>query len=342
MVHEYLNSSERYSELLLPRLRKLTSAWRTIWGRYQELSGKGPLSSVEAHVLFNSLLHFNALFPYEAAFFIGRSLEDAHAIELQVELFFSLLTAGRGPEPKPVGATRGTRALGTKRASKASPAQQYAPHNSFAVGTPHRLLAAAIDMFAQRGYHNASLRDIAKSSGVAYQLIRYHFGSKAGLWAATLIYLLDQRYEILRASRFDPRGDLVVQLRTWLRRSLFSAIEDPRLRRILTREYFENSKHFMRTIRPRIDEWFSELRSSYDEMRASGAARHMGVAHISILVMSVGMTLAVQPDSVELITGLPASDPRSIELHVNLMEKLLTGRLDKETVRATKRTSRKH
>jgi TetR/AcrR family transcriptional regulator len=342
VVHEYLDGSGRYSKILLPKLRKLTSAWRTICGRYKELSGEGPLSTVEAHVLLNSLLHSNAMFPYEAEFFIGRPLEDARAVEFQVELFFSLLTTGRGPELKPVRATRVAKALAPHQPSKTSPPQHHAPHSSFSIATPHRLLAAATDMFAQRGYHNASLRDIAKTSGVAYQLVRYHFGSKAGLWAATLVYLLDQRYEAVRASRFDPRGDLVVQLRAWLRRSMFFAVEEPRLRRILTREYLENSEHFMRTIRPRIDEWFLQLISSYEEMHASGAVRHMRVAHIAILVMSVGMTLALQPDSVELITGLRASDPRSIELHISLMEKLLTGRLGKETVRVAKSTNRKH
>jgi AcrR family transcriptional regulator len=341
VVHEYLDGSERYSKILLPRLRKLTIAWRTICGQYQELSGGGPLSAVEADLLFNGLLNFNALFPYEAQFFIGRPLEDARAVELQVELFFSLLTTGHGPELNPVKALR-PKALG-QRPSKPSPPQQYAPRSSFSVATPHRLLTAATDMFAQRGYHSASLRDIAKISGVAYQLVRYHFGSKAGLWAATLVYLLDQRYEAITASRFDPSGDLAAQLRTWLRRSMFFRVEEPRLRRILTREYFENSEHFMRTIRPRIDEWFLQLASSYEEMRASGAVRHMSVAHISILQLSVGTTLALHPDSVELITGLRASDPRSIEIHIRLMEKLLTGELDKKkTVRDTKRTSRKN
>jgi AcrR family transcriptional regulator len=341
VVHEYLDGSERYPKILLPRLRRLTNAWRAILARHKELSGGGPLSTVEAHVLLNSLLHSNALFPYEAQFFIGRPLEDARAVEFQVELFFSLLTKGRGPELKPVRPTLSARALGPKPPSKISPSQQYAPHSSFSVATPHRLLAAATDMFAQRGYHNANLRDIAKASGVAYQLVRYHFGSKAGLWVATLVYLMDQRYEAVRASRFDPTGDLIVQLRTWLRRSMFFAVEEPRLRRILTREYLENSEHFMRTIQPRIDEWFLELHASYEEMLASGAVRHMSVAHIAVLALSVGMTLALQPDSVELITGLRASDPRSIELHISLLEKLLTGGLGKETVRVAKGANRK-
>jgi AcrR family transcriptional regulator len=341
VLHEYLDGSERYPKTLLPRLRKLTSAWRTICERHKELSGGGPLSAVEAQLLFNGLLHFNTLFPYEAEFFIGRPLEDAWAVELQIELFFSLLTTGRGPELKPVRAASWARATGPNRASKVSPPQQHKPDGSFSIATPHRLLAAATDMFVRRGYHNASLRDIAKASGVAYQLVRYHFGSKAGLWAATLVYLLDERCEAIRASRFDPAGDLVVQLRTWLRRFMFFAVEEPQLRRILAREYFDNSEHFTRTIRPRIDELFLLLNSSYGEMRESDAIRYMSVSHTAVLLLSVGMTPALQPDSVELITGLRASDPRSIELHIRLLEKLLTGGRGQAIVRVAKRSSRK-
>src|SRR5215475_4978151 len=80
VVHEYLDGSERYPKILLPRLRKLTNAWRAICGRYNELSGGGPLSAVEAQLLFNGLLHFNTLFPYEAEFFLGRPPEDARAV----------------------------------------------------------------------------------------------------------------------------------------------------------------------------------------------------------------------------------------------------------------------
>jgi AcrR family transcriptional regulator len=44
-----------------------------------------------------------------------------------------------------------------------------------------RILAAAQEVFAQRGYHGSSLDDIAKASGTSKALIYEHFASKAQL-----------------------------------------------------------------------------------------------------------------------------------------------------------------
>ena len=44
-----------------------------------------------------------------------------------------------------------------------------------------RVLAAAQEVFAQRGYHGSSLDDIAKASGTSKALIYEHFESKSAL-----------------------------------------------------------------------------------------------------------------------------------------------------------------
>ena len=51
-------------------------------------------------------------------------------------------------------------------------------------GTRAAILGAATHVFALRGYVGASMRDISDASGINKPLIYYHFGSKAGLYAA--------------------------------------------------------------------------------------------------------------------------------------------------------------
>ena len=48
----------------------------------------------------------------------------------------------------------------------------------------HKLIAAGMKLFAERGFAAASVRDIASEAGVSIGLIRTHFGSKDGLRAA--------------------------------------------------------------------------------------------------------------------------------------------------------------
>lgn len=44
-----------------------------------------------------------------------------------------------------------------------------------------RIIAAALDRFAERGYDAASLRDIAAHAGVSTALVTHHFGTKQAL-----------------------------------------------------------------------------------------------------------------------------------------------------------------
>jgi AcrR family transcriptional regulator len=60
------------------------------------------------------------------------------------------------------------------------------PRRRDAEATRGRILAAAMERFARRGYETASLRDIAAEAGVDVALIGRYFGGKEGLFTAAL------------------------------------------------------------------------------------------------------------------------------------------------------------
>ncbi|MBU1669988.1 MAG: TetR/AcrR family transcriptional regulator [Actinobacteria bacterium] len=64
--------------------------------------------------------------------------------------------------------------------------------------TPSRLLKAAEDLFARKGYSGTSIRDIADGVGVNVALVHYHWGSKEDLWN-TVSYNI--RTELLEFSK---------------------------------------------------------------------------------------------------------------------------------------------
>ena len=49
-----------------------------------------------------------------------------------------------------------------------------------------RLLTAAVELFAERGYDRTTTRDVAEHAGVDASLIARYFGSKTGLYLAAL------------------------------------------------------------------------------------------------------------------------------------------------------------
>lgn len=51
-------------------------------------------------------------------------------------------------------------------------------------GARDAILAAALKLFAERGFHGATMREIAQEAGISQGLLHHHFGNKDGLWHA--------------------------------------------------------------------------------------------------------------------------------------------------------------
>jgi AcrR family transcriptional regulator len=99
-----------------------------------------------------------------------------------------------------------------------------------------RLLAAAVEYFAEHGIGDHSLRALATELGTSHRMLIYHFGSREGLLAEVVRVVEDQQRAALSALR--PDGDVLDQsLRFW------TQVADEALR--YGRLFFELSAHAM-------------------------------------------------------------------------------------------------
>lgn len=73
----------------------------------------------------------------------------------------------------------------TEAASAAAIAVAHAAHNPRSAATELRLLEAAGEVFAEKGYRAATIRDIIKRAKANIAAVNYHFGDKEKLYAAT-------------------------------------------------------------------------------------------------------------------------------------------------------------
>jgi AcrR family transcriptional regulator len=79
-----------------------------------------------------------------------------------------------------------------------------------------RLLDAALEVFTARGFHGASLEQIAAAAGFTTGVVYSRFGSKADLFLALLEHTIEQRIADLRRLGRTGVGDIGPEIaRTW-------------------------------------------------------------------------------------------------------------------------------
>lgn len=62
--------------------------------------------------------------------------------------------------------------------------------DSETTATPDKVIATALEFFAEEGFTETKLEKIAKASGMSKRMIHYHFGDKMGLYTKTVSYAL--------------------------------------------------------------------------------------------------------------------------------------------------------
>lgn len=82
--------------------------------------------------------------------------------------------------------------------------------------TRERLLNAALDVFAERGYRSATIQEIVDRAGTNIAAINYHFRDKANFYAEVVVYGLEQRHDD-DADFIAVSDDPVEQLRAFIR-----------------------------------------------------------------------------------------------------------------------------
>lgn len=137
--------------------------------------------------------------------------------------------------------------------------------------TRAKVLRAAARVFAARGFHGATLDEVAERAGVSKGAVYYNFDSKDDLFVS----LLEERYEArLRDARAalskDGGHDASAAGRGFLERLQ----RDPRWPPL----FFEFVAYAAREpkVRARFGEWFAEMRATLAELVAA-RAEQLGV-----------------------------------------------------------------
>jgi TetR/AcrR family transcriptional regulator len=192
--------------------------------------------------------------------------------------------------------------------------------------TRTRILAAALDMFSERGFDGASTRDIAERAGVTQPLLHYHFSAKDELWRAAADVVFQELARTLGERLQGLRGvDEATAARLLVREFVWFSARNPQLHRIITQECKIDG--------PRMD-WLVErhIRPIYDATtamfaRLSDEGRMPAVppAHLYYLLTGAGPTMFVLGPECRRLTGLDPTADEVIDAHADAVCLLLFG-----------------
>lgn len=183
--------------------------------------------------------------------------------------------------------------------------------------TRSRIVEAAVDVFAERGFDGASTRLIAARAETTQGLVTYHFQSKDELWRAAA----DHVFGILGPAFDDiePSGQMRRDGREVLRSFVEANAEHPEVFHFIV----DAGRHDDDRMRWLVDHHLAPRFDQFLDFDGSTGVRaattYYAIAGASSLIFSVA------PECRRL-TGHDPTDPDVIDEHVDLVLRLFTRR----------------
>jgi TetR/AcrR family transcriptional regulator len=125
------------------------------------------------------------------------------------------------------------------------------------------LIAAALPLFAAKGLHGVSVRELAAASGVNLSMISYYFGGKEGLYAA----VLTEQFAILK--KLDEIEQLEIdtlqKFELYIRATVSRYRTNPYLLRFYTSELTNPTACFETIVKPAINRVLQILLETFSD-----------------------------------------------------------------------------
>lgn len=174
-----------------------------------------------------------------------------------------------------------------------------------AASTKSRILQAAIDEFANKGFAAVRIDEVAAAAGANKQLIYYYFRSKAELYDAALEYMVEQTTAMWDSLESAPSLEAALwRMTEW---DEFNA----RWRRLLAWEGLEYSKreggiHLEAARTASWARWVSIVRSA--QVRGE-IAPDLDVEMFALSLIALSGVSESLPHVAGMVTGSPADSP---------------------------------
>lgn len=176
-----------------------------------------------------------------------------------------------------------------------------------------RLVDAATEVFARKGYNDASTREICRKAGVNGAAIHYHFGDKASLYRE--VFRPPEHLICLPHELTDPNASLRAGLGALFRQILGPLTEpgiNPHLRLLVIREEVQPSGV--------LENPYSERFRPNHEALCRFLCRHCGasepdlaIRHLALSLVGMALMLLLRSEAVKTLAPELLRDPPAVQ-----------------------------
>lgn len=195
-------------------------------------------------------------------------------------------------------------------------------------GTRDRIVEAALEVFAEKGFEAASTRQIAARVGVNHGLIPYYFGTKQKLWRAAVESafeeMQDEIGEMLSGAA-DPRE----RARRMIRAHVRFVARRPEFVRLMYEEGKRRGERMRwivdRHVKPLYDAVSEVIEAIPHASRPPGAPQGLSPIHYFYSMAGASGLVFHQAEECRRVSGLDPFDPAFIDAHTAFVEWMLLG-----------------
>jgi AcrR family transcriptional regulator len=155
--------------------------------------------------------------------------------------------------------------------------------------TKQKIILAAIELFSQNGYHETSVRDIAKLVGIKDCSLYSHFTSKEQILGAILDYYQNEMDKMWQAEQTTSSTDPEALLAQTIQR--FKTLNAPtpmdKIGRLLLLEMYRNEKVSQFYYRWKFNEYRSAVQKVFEELQQAGKLKPLDPEFLASLYQAL-------------------------------------------------------
>ena len=193
--------------------------------------------------------------------------------------------------------------------------------------TRGKILATALQVFAERGFDGARTRDIAEQAGANLGLITYYFRNKETLWREVVTRAFAELQQELAEVMAAPAlidGDERLQLEQLARRFIRFVARKPDFMRLMNDEGKRDSPR-MRWLADRFVKPMHEgLRQLIERAQARGLLPQISPVSLHYIMLGAAGLLFSQAPECRRITGIDPTTEEFANAHAEAVISLLT------------------